>query len=117
MAKVSTGPRAGPSHSETAGSDSTSRAPPATASPTQPMSGSGAGLLGDRGHEILRHREEMGRGEQYRQRRGLVPQRRPRLRDRPGRRHAGIRGQDEGCSSLHQPRLSGGSFAAWFGSN
>ncbi len=41
MAKVSTGPRPAPSHSETAGSDSTSRAPPATASPTQPMRGSG----------------------------------------------------------------------------
>ncbi len=40
MAKVSTGPRPAPSHSETAGSDSTSRAPPATASPTQPMRGS-----------------------------------------------------------------------------
>ena len=39
MANVSTGPRSAASHSETAGPDSTSRAPPATASATQPMSG------------------------------------------------------------------------------
>ena len=41
MANVSTGPTPAASHSETAGSASTSRAPPTTASATQPMSGSG----------------------------------------------------------------------------
>src|SRR5689334_8475193 len=39
MANVSTGPSSAASHSETAGPDSTSREPPATASATQPISG------------------------------------------------------------------------------
>ena len=41
MPNVSTGPTSAASHSETAGSDSTSRAPPTTASATQPMRGNG----------------------------------------------------------------------------
>ena len=41
MENVSTGPTSAASHSETAGPDSTSRAPPATASATHPISGSG----------------------------------------------------------------------------
>ena len=39
MPNVSTGPRSAASHSDTAGSFSTSRAPPATAAATQPISG------------------------------------------------------------------------------
>src|SRR6266566_1724939 len=39
MPNVSTGPMSAASHSATAGPDSTSRAPPATASATQPISG------------------------------------------------------------------------------
>ena len=40
MPNVCTGPRPAASQSETAGSDSISRAPPTTASATQPISGS-----------------------------------------------------------------------------
>ena len=68
MANVSTGPRSAASHSETAGWDSTSRAPPATASATQPMSGGLAGLLRHRGKQHLSRVEEMGRSEQHRER-------------------------------------------------
>jgi len=39
MANVSTGPRSAASQRDTAGSDSTSRAPPATACATHPISG------------------------------------------------------------------------------
>ena len=36
---------------------------------------------------------------------GPVPQRRPGLRDGPARGRTGVRGQHEGSSGLHQPRL------------
>src|SRR3984957_20416863 len=45
MAKVSTGPRPAPSHRETAGPDSISRAPPAAAWATHPMRGIGPRAL------------------------------------------------------------------------
>src|SRR5579871_6405557 len=64
MAKVSTGPRPAPSHRETAGSDSISRAPPATDSPTQPMSGSGpvcSAIAATRASAVPRKRAEANR--------------------------------------------------------
>src|SRR5579872_6635404 len=64
MAKVSTGPRPAPSHSDTAGSDSISRAPPATDSPTQPMSGSGpvcSAIAATRASAVPRKRAEANR--------------------------------------------------------
>src|SRR5579871_3152828 len=64
MAKVSTGPRPAPSHRDTAGSDSISRAPPATDSPTQPMSGSGpvcSAIAATRASAVPRKRAEANR--------------------------------------------------------
>src|SRR5262249_17191311 len=69
-----------------------------------------AGLRGDRRHQVLRRAEEMGRGEQHRERGRQASQRRPGLPGRPVRRLAGVRGEDQGSSRLHQPRLLGPSF-------
>ena len=109
MANVSTGPRSAASHNETAGSDSTSRGPPVTASATQPMSGQRAGLPDDGRDQGLRPAEKMGGGEQHRERGRPVPERRARLPGGPAPRLYGVRGEHQGSSRLHRPRLRGGA--------
>src|SRR5215472_7764028 len=68
--------------------------------------GKRAGLRGDRRNEGLRRAEEMGGGEQNRERGRQTPKRRPRLPDGTARRHPGVLGEDEGSSRLHPAQVT-----------
>ena len=64
-----------------------------------------AGLLGDRRQQGLRRVIKMGGGEQHPERGRAVPQRRTGHPRGPPSRLGGIRGQHQGCASLHESRL------------
>ena len=107
MANVSTGPRPAASHSETAGSDSTSREPPATASATQPISGTWPVSAATAATRACARPKKCSEANSTANEGGAVPQRGPCLADGPPRRRLGVRGERQGASRLHQPRLRG----------